>query len=372
MRTFGVEEELLLVDAATLTPLPVSGRTVALHKQRAQTEHKMALEFKQEQIEIVSPPQTTLADQLEAIRAGRALADAAAARLGARVIALPTVPELLTPHLVPDPRFRRISEQFGLTAVEQLTCGFHVHVAVESREEGVAVLDRIRVWLPVLLALSANSPFWRGVDTAFSSYRYQAWNRWPTTGPTDVFGSAEAYDRYQAALLSTQVPMDTGMLYFDARVSEHLPTVEIRVADVCLEAEHAAVLATITRALVETSARNWRSGVPAPGTPTPVLRTWSWQASRHGVGTGLIDPVTGAPAPAGEVVGHLLESLRPVFIEYGEEAAVEAAVADMLGEGSGARRQREAYSARHDLRDVVTLALEATHHDGPAEPVQAD
>ncbi|MEX5258561.1 glutamate-cysteine ligase family protein, partial [Kocuria arenosa] len=123
----------------------------------------MTLELQQEQIEVVGPPRTTLAEQVTAIRAGRVLADEAARAVGGRAVALATSGASALPHLVPEARYRRIQQHVGLLAAEQLTCGFHVHVGIASRQEGVAVLDRIRVWLPVLLGLSANSPFWYGV-----------------------------------------------------------------------------------------------------------------------------------------------------------------------------------------------------------------
>lgn len=370
MRTFGVEEELLLIDAITLAPSPVAEQLVELQERDNRTGgHEIALEFKQEQVEVISPPQTTLSEQLETIRAGRVWADAAAAQVGARVVALPTSVSANPTHLVQQPRFNQISRHSGLTSIEQLTCALHVHVRIESREEGVAVLDRVRGWLPILLALSANSPFWHGLDTGFASFRYQAWNRWPMTGPTDFFGSLAAHDHHAATLLGTGVPLDAGMLYFDARLCDRHSTLEVRVTDVCLEAEQSAVIATMIRALVETAARDWRAGVPAPHTATSVIRAWSWQASRYGVEAQLIDPGTGVPAPAAEVIDHLLETIRPVLTEYGEEAEVTAVVADILAHGSGAHRQRAVYETRRDVRDVVSFALEATHHSRAAKPV---
>ncbi|MEX5257444.1 glutamate--cysteine ligase [Kocuria arenosa] len=360
MRTFGVEEELLLVDAQTLEPLPAGEQAVGLGGAAADTGHRLSTELQQEQIEVDCPPQTTLDGQLAAIRTGRALADAAAVRVGGRVVALPTAPGPVAPHIGHERRAQLVSARFGLTAREQLTCGFHVHVAVGSREEGVAVLDRIRVWLPVLLALSSNSPFWNGADSGYSSFRYQAWSRWPTAGPPETFGSAAAYDRHRQDLLSSGVPLDGGMLYFDARLCEHLPTLEVRVADVCLDARHAAVLAALTRALVEHAARDWRAGAAAPEVRASVLRAWMWQASHTGVRGPLVSPVTRTLGPAADVVAQLLEVLHPVLTEHGEAEQIGSVVAEILHHGSGARRQREAFRAGGVLA-VVRMAIEATH-----------
>ena len=366
MRTFGVEEELLLVDATALEPLPAGEQAVALREQATATGHELTTELQQEQIEVACPPQTTLAGQLQAIRTGRALADAVAVRVGGRAVALPTAPGHVSPHTTRETRAQQVRRRFGITAREQLTCGFHVHVQVDSREEGVAVLDRIRVWLPVLLALSCNSPYWNGADSGYSSYRYQAWSRWPTAGPSDLFGSAADYDRHRRELMRSGVPLDEGMLYFDARLCEHLPTLEVRVADVCLDAGHGAVLAALIRALVETAAREWRSGVAAPRVRASVLRAWTWQASHTGTEGRLVSPSTRELAPAADVVAEMLGRLRPVLDEYGEAEPVDAVVTDILRAGSGTRRQREAHSAGGGIDGVVRMAIDATHDRSPA------
>ena len=155
-----------------------------------------------------------------------------------------------------------MAEAFGLTAHEQLTCGCHVHVELSSADEGVAVLDRLGPWLAVLLALSANSPFWQGLDSSYASFRYQVWGRWPSSGPTEPFGTAEAYRETVQQMVGTGTLLDTGMVYFNARLSERYPTIEIRIADVCLRADDAVLIAALARALVETEARSWREGRP--------------------------------------------------------------------------------------------------------------
>jgi len=363
VRTFGVEEELLLVDAGTRRPLAAGEAAVAHAAQAsggADQAHTLTVELQQEQLEVVGPPCSTLAEQLAAIRTGRRIADAAAQAVGGRAVALasPVSPE--PPHLVPKERLRKIREHGGLMVADQLTCGFHVHVAVGDRTEGVAVLDRIRVWLPVLLALSANSPFWYGADSGFASYRYQAWSRWPTAGPSEIFGSAEFYDRQAEAVLRSGAPLDDGMLYYDARLSARFPTVEVRVADVCLEPHHAAVLAALCRALVEAAARQWDAGVTPVQASQTQLQSWSWWASRFGVEGDLVSPSTGAPAPAASVVAELLDLVQPVLAELGEEEEVRLAVAEMVTAGSGARRQREAFERRQDPADVVDAAILAS------------
>src|SRR5699024_1057864 len=281
------------------------------------------------------------------IRAGRALAQEAARLAGGKVAALPVIPVPYVSRLAANERNERIAKFFGVTATEQLTNGFHIHVAVESPEEGITALDRIRIWLPPLLALSSNSPFWNGHDSGFASYRYQAWTRWPTTGPTEIFGNAQTYSAYRHALLNTKVPLDRGMLYFDARLSEHQPTIEIRVADVCLRAEHAAVIATLARALVRTTIRQRHQ--PPPQAPATVLHMWTWQASRYGVEGELVNPHNGQLVAASTTVEMLLDVVRPVLVEYEEEDDVVQVINHILGNGSGARTQRQAYNRRHNL-----------------------
>jgi glutamate---cysteine ligase / carboxylate-amine ligase len=358
MRTFGVEEELLLVAIPSLEPLPAGEAVAGSQSEETSSGHRVTMELQREQIEVDSPPQTTLTGQLAAIRTGRALAERAARRAGGRVAALATAPGGTGPHLTPKARYQRIGREFGVMALENLTNGFHVHVGVDSREEAVAALDRIRVWLPPLLALSANSPFWQGVDTGYASYRHRVMSRWPVSGPTEVFGSAAAYDRHRDLLLGTEVPLDAGMFYYDARPSERYPTLEVRIADVCPDQAVAAVIAALVRALVEAAVREQRR--PAPEVPASVLRLWTWRASRSGVTGRLIDPASGTPAPAADVVSRLLDVVRPVLVDYGEEDPVEAVVAQVLRQGTGSHLQREAFAARGDVRDVIAAALEAT------------
>jgi carboxylate-amine ligase len=254
-----------------------------------------------------------------------------------------------------------MTELYAMTAQEQLTCGCHVHVSIESEEEGVAVLDRIRPWLPPLLALTANSPFWQGRDTGYCSYRRQVWGRWPSSGPTELFGTPEVYHATVDTMLGTGTLIDEGMVYFDARLARHFPTVEIRVADVCLRVNDAVLLASLIRALVETAAREWRLGQPPVPARLETLNLAYWRASRSGLEDQLIHPVTGQAAPAENVLRALLRHIGAALDEA-EKTTDRAGVTtdllqSLLARGNGATQQRRVYAESGDLPTVVRNAV---------------
>ncbi|TLM85764.1 glutamate--cysteine ligase [Pseudarthrobacter sp. NamE5] len=355
-RRVGVEEEFLIVDSVSGLPVALGGVL-----ERLSDYPCLSSEMKQEQIETCTHPRISLQELAGDITAGRKSADAAARLAGARSAALAASPLPVDSTVAPGERCDRLMQRFGLTAVEQLTCGCHVHVEVESDEEGVAVLDRIRNWLPVLMAISSNSPYWNGVDSAYASYRSQAWNRWPTTGPAGIYGSAEAYHRQIQQILNSGVPLDKANLYFDSRLSHHHPTVEVRVADVCLFADDTVLLAALVRGLVETAARQWRAGVPPVPLSAVQLGLASWQASRFGLEGDLLDPETGTPRAAVEVVTALVDHIRSVLVDQGELATVEFLLFQVLSRGTGAARQREVYVRTGSLGETVADAVHVTN-----------
>jgi carboxylate-amine ligase len=391
VRTVGVEEELLVVDPSG-RPVPLGPDALSVAARRGEGEsaeqhdraeqnddsapdtadpsgaHLMP-ELKAQQLELGTPVCRTLAEVEAQLRYWRSRADAAAAAVGARVAALATSPVPVDPIPTEGERYARMLDAFGLTAREMLTCGCHVHVSVENDDEGVAVLNRIRVWLPVLTALTANSPFWQGLDTGYASYRSQAWHRWPSAGPNELFADAADYHRVIDEVLATDTVLDTGMVYFDARLSANWPTVEIRTADVALRVEDAVTLAGLVRGLVETAAREARDGVPAPDVRAEVLRVAAWRAGRSGLTGDLVHPVTGRPAPAADVVAALLEHVRGALADAGDEQRVTDGLETLLRRGTGADLQRRVHRAGGgDLSAVVRAAVAATAGETEDEP----
>jgi len=361
MRTVGVEEELLLIDAHHDRTKPVATQVLRLATARGYADGglggSLVHELQEQQLEAYTSPQVAMAQLEEELRCWRSRADSAAREAGARVVASATSPVVVEPRQVHTTRYDTMAERFGIVAREQLTCGCHVHVSVASSAEGVGVLDRIRVWLPALLALSANSPFWQGHDTGYASFRSQAQGRWPTSGPTDLFGTAEGYRALVESMVVSRVILDEGMVYFDARCSHLYPTVEIRVADVCMSVTDAVLVAALCRGLVETAAEEWAAGQPPPPVPTALLRLATWQASRWGISERLLDPLTSRPQPASDVISALVAHIHPALKRSGDDALVTEGIDTLFVRGNGATRQREVLEKTGQLRDVIaTLA----------------
>jgi carboxylate-amine ligase len=322
---------------------------------------ELGLELQEQQLETSTRPCRSLDELHREIRRCRASAAAAAEKAGAQVAALATSPVPVEPTVVANTRYRRMAEAFGLTAQEQLTCGCHVHVEIASGDDGVAVLDRAAPWLAILLALSANSPFWHGVDSSYASFRYQAWGRWPSAGPAGPFGTAKCYRETVQQMVRTGTLLDKAMVYFDARLSDRYPTVEVRIADVCLRAEDAVLIAALARALVETEVQASEGGRPAPRTRMELLRLAAWRASRSGLDDVLLSPVTGLPEPAAVVANMLLDHCRDALADAGDTDAVTELLAALFARGNGAAFQRAEYRRSGGLPGMISSAVTVTH-----------
>lgn len=372
-RTLGIEEELLLVDPATRQ---VTGRSPQVIKQfrehgrgrrpRTATDEVDAELFRH-QLETRTDPTTDLADARAQVVRARRTAGEAAEMAGLATAACGIVPLGGAEVVVsPNDRYRDMVETFGEVARTGGTCGMHVHVGIESAEEGVGVIDRIVPWLPILLALSANSPFCDDRDTGYASWRSQVWARWPSAGPTQRFGSVEGYRAVGAAMKAVGAARDDGMLYHDARLSRDHPTVEVRVADVCTDPDDGVLVAGLVRALVETAAAEWRAEVEPPAWRPELLRATQWRASRFGVTNRLADPETLELTPAREVLAGLVDRVRPALEEAGDLAVVEAGIARVLA-GGGATRQRAAYERTGSVEGVVDDLVARTRESWSAD-----
>jgi carboxylate-amine ligase len=263
-------------------------------------------------------------------------------------------------RVTPKARYVGIEQEYQQLAREQLIFGCHVHVGISDREAAIEVMNRSRPWLATLLALSANSPFWLGADTGYSSFRTQLWRRWPMAGTPQVFSSRAAYDELVESLVATGSITDGTKIYWDARPSARFETLEFRVTDVCLTVDEAVMIAGLVRALVRVCYAEAMRGVVVEDVRPELLRSAKWRAARYGLDADLIDVRNKRAVPALELVEEFLAALRPSLEEHEEWDEIEALVNETTARGTGATRQRAAYAKAGRYEDVVDLLVAET------------
>ncbi|KAA1397406.1 carboxylate-amine ligase [Aeromicrobium ginsengisoli] len=358
VREVGVEEEMFLIDARTRQLVPVSD--AAVHSTRA-AEDDLDQELFLQQLEIRTRPHTDPAALRFDLVEERRLAAESAEAVGAALAAVATP---ILPHedgrTTPKHRYVTMLETSGKVLGQAgLVCGTHVHVSVDEAE-AVRIIDDIQPWLPLVSALSSNSPFYRGEDTGYASWRRQLYDGWPSAGPVEPFVDVGGYQQVARELIASGAALDEGMLYFDARLSRNFPTIEIRVADACTDLDDTVLIAEVARALVETAARARQRGDIAPPWRVDLLRGARWRSRRNGLTESLMDPVSRAVVPADQALGVLLDHLRPVLEEHGSEVLVDDGIRRLLADGTGSERQRAVAAQSGDLTAVVDDVIRRT------------
>ncbi len=341
--TFGVEEELLLVDAASGLPF-MEGDAVRHVANSLGLD--LDLELTPCQIETATPILDTAAELREHVARSRQTADLAARETGGRVLATGVPPSVGDARPVSrNERYGRIADNFGLLAREQGVCGCHVHVAVPDRARAIAVGNALRPWIPVLLALTTNSAIHDGVDSGYSSWRTVLWSRWPSAGLPPHFDSESDYDAAVTRMLTVGAALDKGMIYWDVRPSRDYPTVEVRVADVPATVSETVLYATIVRALVMTELAAIDRDRPArPTIDQELLRLGKWRAARDGIAGSLVDPLSGSMVVARTAVDALIEHVSDALDVLDEGTAVRSGVASVFAKGNGAAQQRRVFA----------------------------
>ncbi|MQY09168.1 carboxylate-amine ligase [Actinomadura macrotermitis] len=362
---FGIEEEYFVVDPRSRSVVPraaaVVARAGAVLGERASTELVGFL------AEAKTSPCDDLDKLTEQIRAMRAAMAAAAEAEGVRLAAsgTPVLGDLLPAPITAGARYADSLATYRALDDEQCICSCHVHVEMPDRAHAVLVSNHLRPWLPTLLALAANSPYWAGRDTGHACWRVMTWARWPVAGPPPYFESPGHYEELVGTLLGCGALMDSGTIFWDVRPSARLPTIEVRLGDVARRAGGAAVFAALVRALVQVSLAAVEAGEPAPNPPPEMLRAAYWLAARDGLSGRGLDVRTGRPARFGDLAAALLAHVTPALRDHGDLDRVAAGVGGLLAHGTGADRQRAVYRRREHLPDVVDdLLLGPVRPDG--------
>lgn len=356
--TVGVEEEFFLIDDSGL----LVQRAPEALKDSGDGDIDIKPELLRCQVESATGICHTGQDvhrELTDLR--RKLASGAASN-GARLAATATVVHDQPPGMAigQGTRYQEIAQHFGSIVFSGMTCGCHVHAGVADRAEALQVVNHLRPWLPAFLALSANSPFFRGQDTGYASTRHLLYARWPSAGPPPYLDSVDQYESIMSSLLDTGAALDRKMIYWDIRPSEQQPTVEVRVPDVLGTVAEATLLAILIRTVVGRALELIADGQDGPRVPTEAIRAGLWRAAKDGLGGHCPDPDTGQLRPVHAVIAELVRANTRQLNESGELDLVESTMDWLRRTGGGAHRQREAFARRQNLDDILDEITEPT------------
>lgn len=295
VRAFGIEEEFFLYDRGTGLPAEPSEEQVGALTAITAGGGCTSTEWLACQIETSTKILHNGTDALESLQSFRHALASTADGFDMDAVAIGTAPR--TSHepaaVTAKERYDRFVALAPGFAAEQYISGMHVHVSIPDRETGVHALNGLRPWLPVLTALGANSPLWRGRDSGFASWRAIHYSRWMASGPPPHFHDVDDYEARVSALVEADVVFDRACLNWLARLPESLPTLEVRACDVQLQADDTVTIALLTRALVEAAIASPPATQPIPAERLDIAQ---WQAARFGLDDRLFDPASARPS----------------------------------------------------------------------------
>jgi carboxylate-amine ligase len=355
--TVGIEEELMLLDADSLDLAQAIERVLPLVPDRIDGQVKP--ELMQAVLEIATTPCATVRD------AGKELADLRATLIeitateGLRVAAAATHPFAQTrdQKIVDRPRYRELVKELGYIALREIIFGTHVHVGIDGSGRAIYVADGIRRYLPLLLALSANSPFWEGHETGMKSSRVPVFRAFPREGIPPHYGTWEVFSNRVEMMMRAGAIDDYTFLWWDVRPHPNFGTVEVRIFDQQTRVDHTVALASLVVCLAHRLCALHDEGEPMTEYPTELVDDNKIRAAVQGTDGILIDFRRGERVGARTLARGLVELLEPNAAELGCEAEL-AGVEDLVANGTGAHRQLEMYERTGDLRGLVAEIAE--------------
>ncbi|MEL6381191.1 MAG: carboxylate-amine ligase [Cyanobacteria bacterium J06626_18] len=359
--TLGVEEEYQIINPRTRELAGKSNKLIDANQHNGQTKD-LLYELHRCQVEIATGVCKTLTDVHQELVQARRSALLAAQEHGLAIAAAGTHPfsQWQKQKVTPKDRYRGLDAVLQQLARELVIFGCHVHVGIADREAAVEIVNRARQWLPTLLSLTANSPFWLGRDTGYHSYRMELWCRLPTAGPPPCFKNYDDYRAFIQQLIDTDITDDPTKIYWDIRLSERFPTVEFRVADVCGTVDEAVMFAGVVRALAQACYRDFCDHKAYPEIRSELIKAAMWQAARYGTEGELIDFTAMSPMTATDSIHRLLDYIRPALEMHGDWHIVSRQVERILTEGNSAQRQRHIYQTSGSYQAVVDYLVEQT------------
>ncbi len=362
--TLGVEEELHIVDATTGEL--VSKIEEIMARLPEDLAELISYELFQSVLETKTPVCNTAAEAQRHLRELRGRVGSWAAACGASLASAGTHPfsRYQDQKVTEQERYRKVIETLRWVAEREVIFGQHVHVSVPGPEEAIVAHNRLSEYAPLLLALSANSPFWQGMDTGFESSRVKIFETFPRAGLPPAFPDYAAFEDYVDLLVSAGAMDDYTFCWWDVRPHPKIGTIELRILDSQTTLSAAVALTALTQCLVHRMLEDGASGEPYNQTVAEENR---WRASRHGMDAAFYNAEDRTTTPAREAARELVEELRPHAQDLGCEDELEG-VTEIIEGGTGSQRQRQIYEESGDFLDVVAYLIEGTRPALAEEP----
>ena len=352
--SLGVEEELPIVDATT-------GELVQKVEEimsRLPTElhESVSYELFQSVMEIKTPPCASASEAEKHLRELRSRVGSWAAACGASLASAGTHPfsRYRDQKVTDQERYKNVLRTLRWIAQREVIFGQHVHVAVPGPEEAIIAHNRLAQQTPLLLALSANSPFWQGFDTGFESARVKIFESFPRAGLPPAFPDYEAFEGYVDLMVGAGAMEDYTFCWWDVRPHPRIGTIELRILDTQISLGPTIALTALTQCIV---AHSLEDNGPKGSYDRDLGQENKWRASRHGMDAAFYDAKNKVTVPAKDMARGLVEELRPHAQDLGCENELSG-ILEIVEGGTGSRRQREVYTKSGDFLDVVAFLIE--------------
>jgi carboxylate-amine ligase len=356
--TLGIEEELMIVDTETLE---LKNSIEAMLEALPQAEAQIKPELMESVLEVATNPCKNTREAGAQLRDLRRLTQRTASELGLAIGSAGTHPFAMweDQRIVARPRYRDLVAALRFVARQELIFGVHVHVGIDDPDKAIHVANGMRVHVPLLLALSANSPFWRADATGLLSTRTPIFRAFPRVGIPPTYKNFEEYSARVGFMVESRAIEDYTYLWYDVRPHPNFGTVEIRVMDAQTRLEHTLALAALVQAMVKELCEHFASGEELSKYPYEMLDENKWLAARHGLDGELVDLPSKDRVATKELARRVIDRVRPHAQELGSDSELDA-IDDLLQRGNGATRQIVVYEANHDLREVMGEIIDKT------------
>jgi carboxylate-amine ligase len=358
--TLGIEEEYQTVDPDT-RDLRSHIHAEIIEKGKLILQERVKAEMHQSVVEVGTSVCTNISDAKIELKKLRRDMIRLSRENGLRLASAATHPfaDWRMQEVTPDERYKNIVEDLQLVARANLIFGLHVHVGVEDRETAIHLMNHARYFVPHLLALSSNSPFWLGMDTGLKSYRCKVFDKFPRTNMPDYFPSWGEYDNYVKLLVKTNCIDNAKKIWWDIRPHPFFDTLEFRVCDIPMRVEETIALAALIQATVAKLYRLYSANTGFRLYRRSLLMENKWRAARYGLDGKLVDFGKQTEVPERELIEEYLEFVDDVVDDLGSRKEVEY-IREIMKMGTGADRQLAVFRKTGDMKAVVDYIIEET------------